>query len=264
MGNNNYFQFPLCALAFCDSERERLDEIISFAFVDAGFAMFKKVAPEIRKSLGDDLKGRQGTPADYRKHDSDHVAAMLGAREIGINVGGVAHSLATWRKLSEARNQFQAQHGRDVEVRIRSELVFEARDKNGISYREFSILCAIYSCIGAKKYPVRITREQIQRRMLGYKTQSVMQAEIGKRIDGAKPLTTRQINYTLDRLDERQFFARARANKRQTYYSHRLSQEQLEEKLVAGKSYAQSFHKRRRQRDAELMARIKSAKSGMK
>lgn len=27
MGDNNYFQFPLCALAFCDSERERLDQL---------------------------------------------------------------------------------------------------------------------------------------------------------------------------------------------------------------------------------------------
>ena len=261
---DSYFQFPLCALAYCDTEKERLDQIISFGFVDAGFAMFDKLDAEIRELKADELDNDSDVPSDFDKANSDHVAAMIGAKEIGINVSNVEYSLCNWRELSDFRNQFQAQYGRDAEVRIRKGLVFEARDKTGISYREFAMLCAVLSCIGAKKYQVRITRQAIQCRMLGYKSPSIMRTEIAKQQDGAKPLTLRQINYTLDKLHERQFFARGRANKRQTFYSIRMTQGQLENALLESKSYSQGFHETRRQRDTELIAKVKQRKVAIK
>jgi len=261
---DRYFQFPLCALACCNTERERLDQIIFFGFVDAGFVMFNKLHANLRKLKADELKICLHIPSDYREAKSDHVAAMFGAQEIGINVGSVVTALRHWHQLSDFQNQFQAQYGPDAQVRIKKDLVFEVRDKTGISYREFAVLCAVLSYIGAKKYPVCITRQAIQCRMLGYKSPSIMCTEIAKRKDGAKPLTFRQINYTLDRLHERQFFARARANKRQTYYSIRMTQDQLESALLESKSYSQGFHERRRQRDAELIARIKQRKATVK
>ena len=120
------------------------------------------------------------------------------------------------------------------------------------------------SCIGAKSYPVRITRARIQCRALGYKSPAIMQAEIAIRTDGAAPLSLRQINYTLDALHERQFFARARANERQTFYSNRMSQGELETQLITGKSYSADFHQRRRQHDAEFMARLKQSRRLLK
>jgi hypothetical protein len=189
---------------------------------------------------------------------------MIGAREIGICAGSIEAALGRWRKLSDFRNQFQAQYGRDAEVRIRKDLAFEVRDNRGLSYREFAILCAVLSLVGAKEYPVRITRKQIQCRMLGYKSPPVMAAEIAKRTDGTKPFTLRQINYTLDRLHERHFFARARPNERQTFYSTRLQQGQLEVALINGKTYSQGFHESRRQHDADLIATIKQCRASIK
>src|ERR1017187_539367 len=157
-----YFQFPLCALAICETEKERLEHIISFGFIEAGIAMYKKLDAEIRKQKAEQFSNSSGTPNDYKRNNDHHVAAMIGANEIGVIPYNLAYSMQRWTGSSEFRNQFQTKHGNDVLVRIKKGLVFEARDDEGISYRELSILCAVYSCIGAAEKPVRITKATIQ------------------------------------------------------------------------------------------------------
>ena len=260
-----YFQFPLCALAYGEVERNRLDDIISYSFVDAGCTMYEKLSTEIRIVKAVEFEMAKGTPPDFSKNKYDHVAAMLGASATNVCIGGrISHSLKRHKELNDFKWRFEQKHGRDVEARIATRLVFEVRDKTGMSYREFAILCAIYSCIGAKAYPVRITRDRVQCRMLGYKSPAIMHAELANRTDGATPLSLRQINYTLDALHERRFFARARANERQTFYSHRLTQEELEARLITGKSYSEAFHNQRRQHAVELIAKIKQSKAAIK
>ena len=262
--NENYFQFPLCALAFGDAEVARLDHIISFGCVDAGYVMLNRLSPESRKEVAIKFSQIEKCPAGFSKSNPNHIAAMLGAEAIGVTFGNIGYSVESWNAVSNFKRNFEAKHGRDVEVRIAKTLAFEVRDKAGMSYREFAALSAIYSCVGAKEYPVRVTRDRIQCRMLGYKTADIMRAEISNRTDGATPLSLRQINYTLDKLHERQFFARARANERQTFYSHRLSQAALEDALITGKSYSAKFHNCRRERDSELMAKIQEGKAAIR
>ena len=188
----------------------------------------------------------------------------LGARELNINLGSPRWTLAQWREVCKFRDAFQSLHARDPELRVPTKLVFEVRDKKGMAYREFAIFCAMLSQIGDKNSPVRITRNQIQRRMLGYKSDKVMQIELSKRTDGATPLTVRQIGYTVNKLHERKFFARARANERQTFYSIRHTGEELEAALIKSKTYAQTFQADRRQHDMDFMARVKAAKGAIK
>ncbi len=226
--------------------------------------MFQKLTPELRKTKAADLNDCSEMPNDFSKANTTHVAAMFGATEIGITICNLKHSLDRFRSLTNFTTQFEKTHGSDVKVRIRRDLPFEARDNTGISYREFAVLSAVYSCIGAKSYPVRITRKSIQCRMLGYKSPTIMQQELSNRLDKFEPLTLRQINYVLDKLDERRFFARVRANERQTYYSIRMSEEQLEERIASGKTYSETFHENRIKRDAEVMARIKARRSAIK
>jgi hypothetical protein len=223
--------------------------------------MFARLDRGIQKEKAEFFGTWPSTPEDYHKSDRQHVAVMMGSQEIGVRPGSVRTVLNRWKQLRQFRGAVECAHGRDVEVRIEKGLAFEVRDRIGMSYREFAVLCAVYSAIGAKAYPVRIVRETIRCRALGYKSASMMVAEIGKRTDGGKPLSLHQLNYTLDRLHERLFFARARANERQTFYSNRLQQDQLEKALVEGKAYSQGFHQRRLQRDAALIAAIKERKA---
>jgi hypothetical protein len=235
--------------------------IICYGFVRAGIAMHRKLdaTPCSVKAL--EIRQYAGTPNDYMTGNWEHVAAMLGAREFGIKPGSVQISIGRFDALDKFRTRFESANGPDATVRIKKDLVFEARDGRGISYREFAVLCGLYSIIGAKDYPVRVTRDQVRRRMLGYKSAAVADRELAKREDGAKLLTIRQTSSTLEKLHERRFFARARANARQTYYSNRLSQEELEKKLIEGKTYSAKFRQKRIQRDAALMATIKARKA---
>jgi hypothetical protein len=162
-----------------------------------------------------------------------------------------------FRSLSEFKDSYEKLHGTDVQVRLRTDFVFEARDKTGMTYRELAVLSAIYSSIGAKPYPVRITRDAIIRRALGYKSATVMAAEFGRRSDDAKPLTYRQITYTANHLHQRRLFARARPNERQTYYSNRLTQDQIEKQIFERKTAGARFENQRKKRNRDLMDRIK-------
>jgi len=262
--SDNYLQFPLCALAYGQKEYDRLEHILSYSFVHYGLAIVAKMDTAARKDKLAEIQQSSSKPRDFAARHADHLAVMVGAGAVGINTPCVSRALERWGEVSAYRDAFEAKYGRDVDVRVAKNLVFEARDNRGITYRELAVLVAVYSCIGAKRYPVRVTRSAIRCRMLGYKSERIMQAELPSRTDGAVALSLSQINRLLNRLHERQFFARARANERQTFYSHRLTQDRLENALVEGKSYSQDFHQRRRLREAALMERIRQSKLAIK
>lgn len=259
--NGTYFQFDLCALAFGKTENERLNAIIEFGCVEAGHAECDKLSVEARALEAERLASDPATPVGFKKGSKSHLCAILGAKKIGVAIGGFQRMIDGWRSLSSFRDEFAARYGAGVRVRIPKALLFEVRDKAGMSYSELACLAAIVSCIGAKKYPVRITREEIQRRMLGYKSKAAMRAEIANRQDGATPLPVWRVGRIRDRLHERRFFARARANERQTFYSIRQNEAELQDALVQSKTYSPGFHSERRHKDAEFMARIKAEKA---
>lgn len=256
-----YFQFPLCLLAMGQDEKTRLGYIIAFATVEAGRALWQKMALDKRESLPRDL----GSPArDFIWIDHDHVVAALGARELNVRLGTIAGILTDWRAAYDFVSAHESVHGREPVLRVVTTLAFEARDKTGIDYREFAVYCAMLSQIGDKKYPVRITRDQIRRRMLGYKTESILNTCLSERTDGTKPLSSRQIGYAVAKLHERRFFARVRANERQTYYSIRHTQDELEAAVISSKTYARTFHAERRKRERDYIARLKEARAAIK
>jgi hypothetical protein len=259
VSDDKYFQAPLSSLAFGTNEKEMLEHIISYCIVDVGLGLCRKMSGLEQRAKSKEIA--KTISAGFDKLDSEHLAAAMGAQAVGCTIGSFRFTVEHWRALNNFRHAAQSKYGPDATFRLPRGLVFEARDGHGISHRELRVLAAVISCIGAKSYPVRITRKAIQCRMLGYKSPSILAAELPNRKDGALPITFRQINYTLDRLHERQFFARARANERQTFYSIRHAQDALEKALVDGKSYSAGFHQRRKDRNSKLMADIAIAKA---
>jgi hypothetical protein len=230
--------------------------IIHHVVVAKGAEWYRKLTKE-QAEAQIALKPTANLPRGFCKGNSEHRAVVLGMVLLNVGDGHVDKYLSDHAETRNFISKLVSQDGPQPELRMPAELVWEIVKGTGISWLEFAALAAIRSKIGAKKYPVRITRQVIQCRMLGYKSTEIMERELANRTDGLKPLTFRQINYILDKLDERKFFARARADHWHTYYSHRMTQAQLEDMLVQGKSYAQGFHERRKQRNADLMQRIK-------
>ncbi|PYK79483.1 MAG: hypothetical protein DME38_06615 [Verrucomicrobia bacterium] len=105
-------------------------------------------------------------------------------------------------------------------VRIATYLLWEAHNNTGISYREFSILCAINSVIGKQRFiPKGITEPSIRVRAAGYKSWKIAQSELASdQSRAASFLSPHQVRYTLEQLHSRHFFARARVGAKTVKY----------------------------------------------
>jgi hypothetical protein len=256
--SDTYFQFPLCLLAYGKDVHTRLNDLISFCCVDTGKIIANQTPQGERLIVADEKASRMGHKfKDYERENKNQVAALLGADLLKVEFPDVEIIVNEWECADVHRLHFEKAYGFDVKVRIATSFLWDTIKNSGMSYREFSVLCAIYSCIGSKNHPVRITREMIQSRQLGYKSHRIKEMELPARADGMRSLSLRQIGYTVDALHERGFFSRARANQRQTYYSNRLTQQELEERLVRSKTFSKRFHQIRRDNDRALMERIK-------
>jgi hypothetical protein len=230
-----YFQFPLCAFAFGRTERERLDTIIHFSLVEAGQKHWGKLSEDARRVF---IEKQKDLPSDFDGMQESHCIAICGANVTGVRIGSIRFCLCQHAKLKRFTNAYQQRYGPDTLVRLRTDLVFEARNGKGINPCELSLLAAIFSIIGRKQGPVRIIQERIICRALGYKSKVVMSAELPKRKDGSKPLTDWKTRSCVLRLQRRRFFARATYGRRLTFYSHRMTEKQLRREVFEMKTFA--------------------------
>lgn len=257
-----YFQFPLCAFAFGSNEKERLDAIISYGLVQAGEKWWRRATEEQRRERL--LYWSKSKPiADFYSNQNRHLYAKRGAEITKVTISSIRGCLEQCDGLQSFCDGFIARHGGDPLVRLKTSFVFEARDGKGISARELPILAAIYSIIGNKQGPVLITQDRIRRRALGYKSAAVMQVELPKRKDAARPLTDWQLRSLLEKLTARKFFARSTYGRRLTYYSHRMTQSALRKAIVDRKTFMFENKFIRRQDDQAMTEAIQNHRAAL-
>jgi hypothetical protein len=250
-----FFQFPLCALSFPASEQDRLDQIVSFCCLEVGRRRWERFSQREKDLRRQDPLGRISCICEMDLTNEAHQQAVAGAELLEINPGGIRSLVASHERLADFVREFEQKHGADARVRLASKLVFEARDHKGISYVELVVLCAIFSKIGANKAPVRITRDEIWRRALGYKSEAVFRVEAG---DHLFKLTKRLVRSTIDRLHNRKFFARITFARRGTYYSHRMNSKALADHIFTTKIQRSLARQARLHADADLTKRIQA------
>src|SRR5205823_2436907 len=102
--------------------------------------------------------------------EETHQALAIGSTATGCDFDDIAEALRKHSEHLECVEAFEEQHGKDAVVRIRSDIFHDAIEGR-LSYRDFACLCGLYSAIGSKAY-ARVTREQVQARMLGYRKRS--------------------------------------------------------------------------------------------
>jgi hypothetical protein len=255
--NDNYLQFPLCALAIVDEPATLLDVILSYGLTMAGYSIVKDWPDDEREALFDDLGLPDGVETGFEQ------LQLMGAEKCGLILGDQETHASEYHRLRTHRDDWEARHGKDCLVRIKTDLCLEVRDGRGMSFREFRVLCAIYSVIGRSAYR-RITLDTVRVRASGCKTAAVMKAEAAAGRPLPEPLTPKQVRATIAHLHERGWFARVTPNPhgRATYYSHRMDADALRERLFQRSIYARKFHEEQRRKDADLAARIQNAKAG--
>ena len=243
---DKYLQFPLCLLALPDDGL--LEAIIRYGMVEAGRAALLEMEPSERKPFG----------IAAAKSESWEFAARLGADICGITIGSMEQVLRSHQKTIGQITEWTKRYGREPLVRIKKSLCFETRDGQGLSVREFRVLVGIYSSIGRNPYRA-VTESVIRVRAIGCKCVSVMNAA-----NNSLPamLSEKEARGTITRLHELGFYARVTPIRhgRKTFYSIRLTDSELRERLVKRAVYSQKFAAERRRKDQELEGRIRKQK----
>lgn len=235
-----YFQFPLCLLAFGSDYKDRLQHIVSYCLC------------EHAKWLNRNLSGAS---ADTPSQTALYEAATF----LHVNVASLEATVERWKLVSWFIEGWEERFGKDASVRIATTLLWEAHNNTGLTYREFSILCAINSVIGNRSTPMRITERTIRIRAAGYKSLTVVKRELdGDGSRAARLLTPHQARYTLERLHERRLFARARVRAKTVKYMVGITDDELRKLLLQTETDRSRFRQERAQKDRELMIMIKS------
>lgn len=230
-----YFQVPICLLAYGESTKDRLESIMQWGCFQAGVKKWPKLSANEQATL---CRTWSATPSLGRVDVKNkwHCTVLLGSHEVGVTLSSLGTITDKLRALDSFIEGFEARHGKDATVRIKKNLAFEARDGKGIDYRELSVLAAIYSVIGRRRVPVRITRQTLICRAMGYRTQAIMNAELAGRKDRAKPLTEWQLRTTLRHLVERRFVHSHTYGQRQTYYGVGMTRNDFHAQLIESKT----------------------------
>ena len=226
-----YFQVPLCALAYGQSEFERLDAIIDIGCRHAGRAEWQRMSEAEQLAWLAATRRSPKRPPDLNFSDPNDLPIMLGAQIIGVTIPTIASMKRSLGPLDLFLKQYQAEHGRDPLVRIKRTHLFEARDGGGISYRELSVLAAIFSILGRRRVPVRITRESIRCRALGYRSAAILKRALPVRADRAEPLTEWKLRSTVAALCRRRLLHRHTFRRRLTYYAVGITEKAFEKAL---------------------------------
>ena len=227
--HGGFYQFPLCLLAREMPFHELLTETFGYG-----------VCHYLDKTHGPSWRT-----------EANRGGALAGAREvIGFDCGSAAEFLAAHGRAAAFETIWKNYGRTTCFVRLRADIHRSAQwEDAAISEREWRILAAIFSAIGTKPM-ARLGWDAIQLRASGWLTVRRPGAETG-------PLFPRgQIERTLGELLKRGFVHAATYRRRERYWSHRHTQDEiwdLVEKIKVAKARASSA---RRHTDAMRAAAL--------
>ena len=225
-----YFQFPLSLLGYGGDKEETLNAILSYNIVEYARRTGKSIT---RKTL----KGAQ--------------------KALGVECADPLAHEERWRRAAAFVQRRERAYGKDAFVRIGCQLVWDCLN-GSLSYRDFSLICAINSVLGRSKKPRRITEPDVRVRAAGYKSWKDFQADVPAEQRKAKLLTEDKVRYSLERLHKRKFFARIRVSARVVKYFNFVSDDELKRMLTQTETSLARFRRERRERDAATRAAIKA------
>lgn len=255
MSAGHFLQFPLCVLAMKHDPKGIANYILSYGMVAAGRAVLLKFDPDKRVEKCEIFK------LSKKKVDSWELAAHLGGEQCNMTVGSAEASVTRYHAAAAHVEKWESKYGTSPLVRLTTNIVFELRDGGQISWREFRVLAGLYSVIGAKPFPVIIPLSMIEARHCGFSNQAGL--EKGRTAkDCPEALTMKQLRGTVQKLWELKWFARVTPDPhgRATYYSNRMSEDEMREKIFKTRTYKTGFTAERLAKNKELAERIKAAK----
>lgn len=227
---SEFLHFPLSALTLGESEEATRNLILGWSVIHAGL----KAVEKIQDNHGDEID--KISEADAPKID------MADELQVGCVIGGDV--VGRWHTNPlVAVNHYKAVQSVATPPWVQvATTVYDDCDGGKFAWRDFRVLCAVYSCLGSDDIKSGISRVRIRAAALGYsKWRSIFLPDkatispegerlLAARKDGERPLTVKQLRDTLDKLEfDHGFFRKIQLkhHAREVWWTRRLSYEQL-------------------------------------
>ena len=220
INSEKYIQAPLCLLAYPGSLYDIINGMLYIGIHRTRLFLSKN--PEYHYELPDN----EHLPKDHDNTNREHQLLCTAAWMSGLILSSMEGSEKEIREYQEFIDDFEVKFGNDALVRHKKALCIDVRDRGALNPREFAILSAIYSCLGQNDYR-RITSDEIQCRATGCRSKEIF--DIFK--NHPEPYSMKQVRNTVEDLFLEGFFGRYTYQRRYTYYSHKLSEDELREKI---------------------------------
>ncbi len=251
INSKKYIQAPLCLLAYPGS----LDDIIN-GMLYIGIhrtRLFLSENPEQHYELPDN----EHLPKDHNNTNGEHQLLCAAANMLEINTGPIAFVESEIRKYQAFVDDLESKFKNDALVRHKKALCLDVRDRGALNPREFAILSAIYSRLGQSSYK-RITSDEIQCRATGCRSKEIFDTFEER----PEPYSMKQVRKTVEDLFLKGFFGRYTYQRRYTYYSHKLSEDELRKKVFEMRTNRMRKKKSIKAKDAAINKRLMKLKMG--
>ncbi len=215
-----YFQFPIRALRVgCRLDavtREQAGQVFSNAIDYSIIGLATELQNDERLDVLADayLAGH-----DAKDSENETVRAVAAACEVlGVNAPNLSKAKA--KAFADSWQRIERVPGSNLLVRVRADFMWEMRDS--WAFRDAALLCGLYAGVGDATFK-RLDCNRIRTLAMGFASGAELEQH-GARLP---KLTDRQVRHTLSQLERRKLFQRATPDGRHTYYSHRLSEQEM-------------------------------------
>jgi len=208
--NDKFISVPLCTLSMHDNYKQLTNLIMDYGIVE-----FSK------------KDTWRGEIENYDEDTTDENFALWAFERV-FNLKGVdGKTLINNHSIVEDHiRDFESLYGKDAYFRIGMSLLFDAY-KGEFSEREFRVYIAIRSVLGANSKYSRITMDRISYRMYGCKSLEAFQES-----NITNSFSHKQIKNSINKLIDRNLIVSFTNRNRFTYYSTRLSLNELIEAVA--------------------------------
>ena len=252
-----YLQFPLSLLAYPGTDAERWEAVIDYGCRVVGLSL------EDRGQLEGHLVAP--VPRGFDRRNRRQCVLVAGAKALGIRPHDLAQPLMRLESIDQFLDRFaQAAPGEDATVRLKKDLVFEARDRKGLLDSHLIVLAAIVSVIGRRRCPVRITQKAIRCRAVGCRSLQVLAAARQAGVRLPEPLSDWAIRSALKRLYLGNLVHRFTFGRRITYYAIGMTRKDFQLSVHDHATRRQQREWLRQIEDDELDAAIRNRRAVIK
>jgi hypothetical protein len=220
---HDYVIFPLNCLGIDAGYKFLLQCILDYGLISS--VLQKYSVKDIRELLKGNI---------IKKWSSDEHKSFweyFNSKSKKVRAGTIGNNwliFLRYKIIADHNGIFENKYGKDANVLINTELLYDILTKEALKEIQFRILSAIYSKIGNSAYKIVFNKE-IRHRLNGFKSEKIYEIEGKTKYPYvSNKILRKEINFMMHGEYSRNFFDRVMYGKRIYYYSRVIRGKKLE------------------------------------